>query len=108
MQTLEKNFEFELPVGYVDEKGINNKKRLMRLATKDDEIIPLKDPRVHENPSYLSIIILARVDIRLGSLEMINTRIIENLDKKDLEYLIKMYNRINDNDMNRKKIFNLK
>ena len=101
MKSLEKDFEFELPVGYVDEKGNNNKKGVMRWATAEDEILPLKDPRVKSNPAYLSIIILARVVVKLGNLDMINTHIIENLDKRDLDYLVKMYNRINESSINK-------
>ena len=40
----------------------------MRLANAADEILPLKDPRVQQNPGYLTIILLARVITKLGSL----------------------------------------
>lgn len=67
----------------------------MRLATAFDEIEPLKDPRVRSNPGYLVIILLARVITRLGSLELINTRVIEHLYVADLAYLQDFYQRIN-------------
>ena len=41
---------------------------VMRLATARDEILPLRDPRVRENEAYLSIVLLSRVVIRLGTM----------------------------------------
>lgn len=89
-------FEFKLPKGYVDEDGNVHKQGKMRLATAADEILPLKDPKVQQNPSYLSIILLSRVITKLGALENINTKIIENLYTVDLAFLQDMYQRIND------------
>ena len=51
-------FAFELPKGYIDGNGTLHKKGMMRLATAGDEIIPMKDPRVQQNPSYITIILL--------------------------------------------------
>lgn len=68
------------------------------LATAGDEILPLKDPRVQANPSYLAIIVLSRVVIKLGSLEMINTKVIEDLFSADFSALQQLYNRINQVD----------
>ena len=50
-------FDFKLPKGYVDRDGNVHKKGKMRLATAADEILPLRDQRVQQNPSYLSIIL---------------------------------------------------
>jgi hypothetical protein len=69
----------------------------MRLATAVDEIEPLKDPRVRANPGYLVIILLARVITRLGTMDHINTRMIENLYAADLAYLQDFYQRVNQN-----------
>ena len=41
---------------------------VMRLATARDEILPLRDPRVRENESYLTVLLLSRVITELGSL----------------------------------------
>ncbi|HHN64075.1 MAG TPA: phage tail assembly protein [Nitrospirae bacterium] len=90
-------FEFILPRGYVDEEGNLHKKGVMRLATAADEILPMKDPRVQANPAYLTVILLSRVITRLGTLETINTRVIENLFAADLAYLQDFYTRINEN-----------
>jgi len=47
--SLQTEFEFTLPRGYVDEEGNLHKKGVMRLATAMDEIAPLRDPRVKAN-----------------------------------------------------------
>ena len=39
-------YEFTLPLGYVDGEGTLHREGVMRLATAADEILPLKDPRV--------------------------------------------------------------
>ena len=68
---------------------------VMRLATAADEILPLKDPRVQQNPAYLTVIVLARVITRLGSLPDVNTKVIEGLFASDLNYLQGLYERLN-------------
>ncbi len=93
-------YEFELPKGYIDDKGNIHKKGSMRLATAADEIIPLKDPRVQENPGYLTIIILSRVIISLGELKAIEPTMIEKLFVSDLTYLQDLYQRINGTEGN--------
>ncbi|MEA3283176.1 MAG: phage tail assembly protein [Euryarchaeota archaeon] len=88
-------YEFTLPKGYVDEDGNLYKKGVMRLATAADEILPLKDPRVQQNPAYLTIILLSRVVTKLGDLPAMNPRIIEELFASDLAYLQEFYRNIN-------------
>jgi hypothetical protein len=87
--------EFTLPKGYLDGDGVLHRQGVMRLATAADEILPLKDPRVQQNPAYLTIIVLARVITRLGSLADVNTKIVEGLFAADLNYLQALYERIN-------------
>ncbi|MGK7896330.1 MAG: phage tail assembly protein [Xenococcus sp. (in: cyanobacteria)] len=94
---LQTEYEFTLPAGYVDKEGNLHREGTMRLATAADEIVPLKDPRVQANPAYLIIILLSRVVTRLGSLEVINPKVIEGLFASDLAYLQDLYNRINGN-----------
>lgn len=84
---LQTEFPFTLPMGYIDSEGNLHKEGVMRLATAFDEIAPLKDPRVHNNPAYLLIILLARVITRLGTLEQINPKIVEGFFAADLGYL---------------------
>ncbi len=95
--TFQTEFEFTLPKGYVDEDGNLNKKGNMRLATAADEILPMKDPRVQSNPAYLTVILLSRVITKLGTLETVNTKLIESLFASDLSYLQEFYRRINEN-----------
>ena len=74
---------------------------VMRLATAADEILPLKDPRVQQNPAYLTIIVLARVITRLGSLPIVNTKVVEGLFASDLSYLQALYERLNGDERRR-------
>lgn len=87
--------EFELPRGYLDATGVLHRRGVMRLATAADEIVPLRDPRVQQNAAYLSIIVLSRVVTRLGVLTDIDPRVIEGLFASDLDYLQRLYERIN-------------
>lgn len=94
---FETEFEFSLPKGYVDPEGNLQRNGIMRLATAADEILPQKDPRVQNNPAYLTVILLSRVVIRLGDIDNITTRLIEGVFSSDLAYLQTVYNRINEN-----------
>ena len=98
---LQTEFAFTLPKGYVDRDGTLHREGVMRLATAFDEIAPLKDPRVQNNPAYLLVILLARVVTRLGSLEQINPKVIEELYAADLAHLQDLYRRINENGHDR-------
>ncbi|TKI54344.1 phage tail assembly protein [Brevibacillus antibioticus] len=91
-------YEFELPRGYVDEEGNLHKQGVMRLATAADEILPMRDPRVQQNPGYLTIILLTRVITKLGDVRGIDTRVVERLFTADLAYLQNLYRQINELD----------
>jgi hypothetical protein len=93
---LQTEFTFTLPRGYVDSAGNLHKEGVMRLATAYDEIAPMKDPRVQSNSGYLIIILLARVITRLGSIENLNTKVIEGIFAPDLAYLQDFYRRIHE------------
>jgi hypothetical protein len=94
---LQTEFPFTLPLGFVDAEGNLHKDGVMRLATAYDEIVPLKDPRVQNNPAYLLIILLSRVITKLGTLEYLNPKVIEGLYAADLAYLQDLYRRCNEN-----------
>lgn len=96
MATIQTQFEFTLPRGYVDSEGNVHRTGTMRLATALDEIAPLRDPRVNANPAYLSIILLSRVITQLGTLAQINAQVIENLFAADMAYLQALYRQINE------------
>lgn len=98
---LQTEFPFTLPKGYVDSEGNLHKEGVMRLATAFDEIAPLKDPRVHNNPAYLLIILLSRVITRLGRIEQLNPKIVEGFFAADLAYLQALYRRLNDSGSDR-------
>ena len=94
--SLQTEFEFTLPVGYVDREENVHKHGTMRLATAMDEITPLNDMRVQANEAYLVIVLLTRVITRLGSLSQVNTSVVENLFAADLAYLQEFYRQINE------------
>src|SRR5262245_55755911 len=72
-------YPFMLPRGYVDEQGIIHRDGVMRLATARDEITTQTDPRVRQNPAYLTVLLLARTVSRLGTVVHMDTLVIENL-----------------------------
>lgn len=92
---LRTEFAFILPRGYVDSAGVVHRDGVMRLATAKDEIIPQRDPRVRENESYLTVLLLSRVITRLGRLGEINPGVVENMFASDLAFLQDLYRRIN-------------
>ncbi|NYI03890.1 hypothetical protein [Allostreptomyces psammosilenae] len=94
-QVLRTEFAFELPRGYVDPSGTVHRTGVMRLATARDELIPLRDDRVRENSAYLSVVLIARVITRLGTIEDVHAGIVENLFASDLAFLQDFYRRIN-------------
>ena len=47
----------------------------MRLATARDELVPLRDDRVRENPAYLTVVLLARVITRIGTIDDVHAGI---------------------------------
>jgi len=94
--SLQTEFEFTLPRGYIDKDGNLHRQGLMRLATAMDEIAPLRDMRVQGNQAYLVIILLSRVVVKLGSLSQVTTGVMENLFAADLAYLQTFYRRINE------------
>ncbi|MEN8260840.1 MAG: phage tail assembly protein [Pseudomonadota bacterium] len=99
--TLQTEFNFTLPRGYVDTEGNLHREGVMRLATAFDEIAPMKDPRVQTNPGYLSVILLSRVITRLGDLNQVNPKVIEGLFAADFAFLEDFYRQINEIGHNR-------
>jgi len=94
---LQTEYDFVLPKGYVDKEGTLHRTGVMRLATAADEILPMKDPRVKQNPAYLAVIVLSRVITRLGDVEMLTPKVVEELFSADVAYLQDFYQRINQN-----------
>lgn len=92
---MQTTFDFELPRGYVDENGAVHRTGTMRLATARDELVPLTDMRYKQNPAYLTVVLLARVVTKLGTLPEVNTGVIEGLFASDLAFLQDLYKRVN-------------
>ena len=92
---LRTEYPFVLPRGYVDENGVVHREGVMRLATARDEIMPQTDPRVRQNPSYLTVILLERTVTKLGTVPGVDTFVIENLFASDMAFLQDLYRRIN-------------
>lgn len=95
---IQTEFDFVLPKGFVDDDGNVHREGTMRMATAMDEILPLQDPRVRNNEAYLIIILLARVIIRLGTLERVTPSTIERMFSADIAFLQDMYQQINELD----------
>ena len=93
---LRTEYEFVLPRGYLDQSGTLHKRGTMRLATARDELEPLRDPFVTgPDDPRLTILVLARVVLTLGSVPLVTTHEIENLFAADLAYLQDFYGIIN-------------
>ncbi len=86
---------FVLPKGSVDARGRLHRHGVMRLATARDEIAPQSDPRVRDNPAYLTVLLLSRTVTRLGDLDRVDTDVVEELFAADLAFLQGHYRRIN-------------
>ncbi len=99
MNSLRTEYEFTLPRGYVDQHGSLHRKGTMRLATARDELEPLRDPTVQgADDPRLTILVLSRVVSALGTLELINSAVIEGLFAVDLAFLQDFYGVINFGD----------
>ena len=92
---LRTEFPFVLPRGYVDDAGTVHRTGSMRLATARDELVPLRDDRVRENPAYLSVVLLARVITRIGGITDVHAGLVEDLFASDLAFLQDLYRRVN-------------
>ena len=96
--SLQTEYPFTLPKGYVDEQGTLHRSGTMRLACARDEIEPLRDPRVKENEAYATVIVLSRVITELGTVSRVTTKTIESLFVGDFTYLQDLYRIVNFQD----------
>ncbi|MGC4941090.1 hypothetical protein [Kribbella sp. DT2] len=92
---LRTEYPFVLPRGFVDEQGTLHREGSMRLATARDEIGTQTDPRVRQNPAYLTVLLLERTIVRLGNLPVVDPLVVECLFASDLAFLQDLYRRIN-------------
>ncbi len=93
--TLQTEFDFLLPKGYLDGAGQLHQDGRLRLATALDESEAARDPRAQANEAYVPVILLSRVITRLGSLPAVTPQVIERLFASDLAYLEDLYLRLN-------------
>src|ERR1041385_7566935 len=97
---LQIEYEFHLPLGYVDERGDLHREGVMRLATAADEIFSLGDHRTRQNNAYVAILLLGRVLTRLGPYTPVAPERIEGLFAADFTFLQEMYIAINNGGAN--------
>ncbi len=96
MAGLRTEYPFVLPKGYVDGDGVVHREGRMRLATARDELEPLSDPRVENaDDPRLTVIVLSRVITRLGTIERLSPRDVEDFFAADLAHLQDVYSAIN-------------
>ena len=88
-------YAFELPKGHTDEAGNLHRKGKMRIATAGDEIAAAKDPRVLDNPAYLSVVLLSRVITEMEGIEKVDAGLVAEFCIADMAFLQEMYERIN-------------
>ncbi len=94
--SLQTRYDFTLPRGYVDDQGQVHRTGTMRLATARDELEPLRDPTIDgADDPRLTVVVLARVVERLGTLELVTAHEIEGLFAADLAFLQDFYGVIN-------------
>jgi hypothetical protein len=93
---LHTEYEFTLPQGFVDESGTLHRVGIMRLATALDELEAMRDPRVRTHDAYLSVVLLSRVLVRLGTIEAPGPEVVERLFSADFAYLQEVFVRLND------------
>jgi hypothetical protein len=93
--SLQTEFSFMLPRGFVDGSGQVHRQGVMRLATALDEIEALEDARVQANDAYLPVVLLSRVVLSLGSITQVSPQVVERLFAADLAYLEDLYMRLN-------------
>lgn len=92
---IQTEYDFTLPRGYIGPEGTICREGRMRLATALDEIEATRDPKVRNNPDYLSVALLSRVVVKIEGLAEITPQVIEGLFTADFSFLQKMYETVN-------------
>ena len=86
---IKTQYAFELPKGYVDEKGQVHQEVALREITGADQEAML-NPQLRNNPAKMLTALLARVITKLGTLEgrQIDTGVTASMVKSDRDFLI--------------------
>jgi len=82
-------YTYELPKGYVDDKGQVHKEVTIREITGADQEAML-NPQFRNNPAKMLTALLARVIVKLGALEgrQVDTAVTASMFKSDRDFLI--------------------
>jgi hypothetical protein len=86
---MRREFTFELPKGYVDPEGTLHREVVLREINGADQEAML-NPQFSKNPAKMLSALLARVIMRLGTLDKarIDTNVTAGLLKTDRDFLI--------------------
>ncbi len=88
-EAIRTEFTYTLPKGYVDKDGTLQREVVLREITGADQEAMLM-PQLRRNPAKMLTALLARVIVRLGTLDKsrIDTRVTADLTKRDRDFLI--------------------
>ena len=88
-EAIKVEHEFTLPKGYVDKDGALHREVVLREITGADQEAMLS-PQLRQNPAKMLTALLARVVVRLGTLDKgrIDTNVTANLFKTDRDFLV--------------------
>ncbi len=88
-EAIRTEFTFTLPKGYVDKEGTLQREVVLREITGADQEAMLS-PQLRQNPAKMLTALLARVIVRLGTLDKsrVDTRVAADLTKRDRDFLI--------------------
>ena len=86
---IQREFTFELPKGYVDRDGNMHREVVLREINGADQEAML-NPQFSKNPAKMLTSLLARVVMRLGTLDKarIDTHVTSELLKTDRDFLL--------------------
>ena len=88
-EAIRTEFTYTLPKGYVDKEGTLQREVVLREITGADQEAMLS-PQLRQNPAKMLTALLARVIVRLGTLDKsrVDTRVAADLTKRDRDFLI--------------------
>ena len=88
-EAIRTEFTYTLPKGYVDKEGTLQREVVLREITGADQEAMLA-PQLRQNPAKMLTALLARVIVRLGTLDKsrVDTRVAADLTKRDRDFLI--------------------
>jgi hypothetical protein len=88
-EPIRTEFTFTLPKGHVDKEGTLHREVVLREIRGSDQEAMLA-PQLRQNPAKMLTALLARVIVRLGTLDKsrVDTRVAADLTKRDRDFLI--------------------